>query len=112
MEVSQDLITNGRAGMKSREQIENLLVEKTLFLSEIGFENKIERGNIWSYRVSYLSHRDQIAIEFELDFRDWDIFVLVTYLEDGSLPKGYYMNNDGKRVRIHLEKLLELGKIS
>ncbi|MEG1244009.1 MAG: hypothetical protein RSD17_04170, partial [Oscillospiraceae bacterium] len=70
----------------------------------------VEKSDLWDFTLSYLAFDKGIAIEFEIDYRDLDLFVLITLLENGDLPKGYYMN-DGKPVRVHLEKLFESGRI-
>lgn len=91
------------------EEIRSTLIIKTNFLLELGYNKIVEKNDVWNYTLSYLSFEKGLAIEFEVDYRDLDIFVLVTKLENNNLPKGYYMN-EGKNVRIHLEKLFENKK--
>lgn len=93
------------------EAIRNIVIKKTEFLHEFGYSKTKEKSNIWNYTLSYISVSKEFAIEFEIDYRDLDIFVLVAILDNGELPGGYYMNK-GKRVRIHFEKLFESGKIT
>jgi len=104
------LIDSGGILMDKKEKIKNLIIENTSFLKEVGYDNFIEKSDVWDYTLSYISSNRDHAIEFEVDYRDLDVFVLVTVLEDGKLPSGYYMNK-GKQVRTHLEKLFESGKI-
>jgi len=90
--------------MEKTEQIETLVVKKLAFLQEKhGFMSPIVNRERWCTTISYLA--DEIAIEIELDWRDLDVFVLITKLENGRLPSGYYVSN-GKKCRIHLEKVL------
>lgn len=96
--------------MNKTEEIKNLLLEKTDFLKQFGYNNRIEKSDVWNFTLSYLSSDKGLAIEFEIDYRDLDVFILATILENGELPSGYYMHK-GKRVRIHFEKLFEMGKI-
>lgn len=95
--------------MNKMEEIRSTLIIKTNFLLELGYNKIVEKNDVWNYTLSYLSFEKGLAIEFEVDYRDLDIFVLVTKLENNNLPKGYYMN-EGKNVRIHLEKLFENKK--
>lgn len=46
-----------------------------------------------------------IALEIEIDWRDFDIFVLVVRLENGDLPSGYYVSK-GRPCRYHLQKII------
>ncbi len=94
----------------NKKEIINNIKEQTEFLFDFGYNKRKEKNQMWAYTLSYLSKNREFAIEFELDCRDVDLFVLVTILDDGYLPKGYYVNNK-KRVRIHIEKLYEAEKI-
>lgn len=96
--------------MNNIKEIRSVLIEKTDFLRKVGFEKVIEKSEIRSFTLSYLALDKGLAIEFEIDYLDLDVFVLVTILENGKLPKGYYMHKD-KTVRFHLERLFESGKI-
>ena len=97
--------------MKKVEEIRSIVIKKTEFLHEFGYSKKKEKSDIWNYTLSYISESREFAIEFEIDYRDLDMFVLIAILDNGELPSGYYMNK-GKIVRIHLEKLFEFGKIT
>ncbi|WP_027629966.1 hypothetical protein [Ruminiclostridium cellobioparum] len=96
--------------MNKMEEISSILIEKTDFLRQMGYNNRVEKSDVWNFTLSYLASDKELAIEFEIDYRDLDLFVLVTILENGELPSGYYMHK-GKKVRVHLEKLFESGKI-
>lgn len=96
--------------MKRKEEIRENLLKKTEFLKGLGFNYCVEHSDGWNYTLSYLACDQGIAIEFEIDYQDFDVFVLITILEDGKLPNGYYMNR-GKRVSVHIEQLLEDGKV-
>ena len=91
--------------MLDRKVIEEIVIEKFLFLNgSHGFNKPISKRENWSTTISYLSK--EIAIEFEIDLRECSIFVLVTKLDKGKLPKGYYMSK-GRLCRIHIEEILQ-----
>ena len=91
--------------MSNSEELEYLIFKKFSFLQEkFGFKIPVLNRNKWNTTVSYLS--EEIGIEIELDWRDLDVFILITNLEDGNLPKGYYMSQ-GKKRRIHIEDVLQ-----
>jgi hypothetical protein len=91
--------------MSDTKEIESLALDKFSFLQdEFGLKKPILNRDRWNTTVSYLSK--EIGIEIELDWRDLDVFILITKLDAGRLPNGYYMFN-GKTCRIHLEKVLQ-----
>ncbi len=91
--------------MSDTKKIESVVLNSFAFLhNKHGFKKPIINRDTWSATVSYLSN--QIGIEIELDWRDLDMFVLITKLDKGKLPKGYYMWK-GKRCRINIEKVLQ-----
>lgn len=96
--------------MPNIEAIKENLLKKTKFLVEKGYKKVLQKVESWITTVSFIKPDSPFAIEFELDFRDMDVFVLITVLENQKLPKGYYVL-DGKMVRSHLEKLYEKGKL-
>lgn len=96
--------------MNETEKIKSVLLEKTNFLTQIGYNERVEKNDVWNSTLSYLNSDKGLAVEFEIDYRDVDVFVIVTILEDGKLPSGYYMHK-GKKVRVHLENLFESEKI-
>ena len=78
-----------------KKKNKNLIIENTSFLKEVGYDNFIEKSDVWDYTLSYISSNRDHAIEFEVDYRDLDVFVLVTVLKTENC-QGYYMNK-GKR---------------
>lgn len=92
--------------MNNMKEIRDVLIEKTDFLKKSGYKKVVEKSEVWHTTLSYLNIEKGLAVEFELDYRDLDVFVLVTKLENNQLPKGYYIYN-GKTVRVHLEKFFE-----
>ena len=91
--------------MSDTKEIESLVLDKFSFLQdEFGLDKPILNRDTWNTTVSYLSK--EIGIEIELDWRDLDAFVLITKLDGGKLPKGYYVFN-GETCRVHLEEVLQ-----
>ncbi len=88
------------------KHVEEYAIRKLAILGVHGFSQPTAKREKWSTTVSSLS--SDIAIEVELDWRELDVFVLVTALSDGALPYGYYVSG-GKKCRIHLEKVLKGG---
>ena len=89
----------------------NFIIENTLhafsFLVEAGFSNPIVANNPLNTVICWKQHL--IAIELELDWREWDVFVLIVRLENGKPPTGYYVS-DGKSCRYHLQKVISMRK--
>lgn len=75
--------------------------------SEYGFTGPSICEESWKTSVAFLG--ETIGIELELDFRDMGVFVLVVRLENGNLPGGYYVS-EGKKVRLHLEKFIDVPR--
>jgi hypothetical protein len=91
--------------MNDKNEIETFVLDKFTFLqSEFGFSDPIWRRDVWITTISYLSK--EIGIEIELDWRDLDVFILITKLDKGKLPRGYYVVN-GRVCRLHLEEVLQ-----
>jgi len=91
--------------MNDNKEIESLVLDKFSFLQDdFGLNKPILNRDTWNTTVSYLSK--EIGIEIELDWRDLDVFILITKLDGGKLPKGYYVFN-GKTCRVHLEEVLQ-----
>lgn len=89
--------------MSEQEEIEKLVTNQFAELTSYGFsEPIIERGS-WSTVIDWLG--SDIALELELDWREFDIFLLIVRLEDGQLPQGYYISN-GEPCRFHLQKVI------
>ena len=47
----------------------------------------------------------KIALEIEIDWRDFDVFLLIVKLENGDLPSGYYVSK-GLPCRYHIQKVI------
>lgn len=91
--------------MSDTKEIESLVLDKFSFLqNEFGLDKPLLKRHTWNTTISYLSN--EIGIEIEIDWRDLDVFILITKLDAGKLPKGYYVNN-GKTCRVHLEVVLQ-----
>ena len=50
--------------------------------------------------------KDDLAVEIELDWRDFMAFVLLVHLTDGRLPGGYYVAA-GQKCRKHLCNVIQ-----
>jgi hypothetical protein len=91
--------------MTDGKKIESLVLERFSFLHvEKEYKKPQLIHNTTNTTVSYLSK--EIGIEIELDWRDLNVFVLITKLEKGELPKGYYVSH-GKKCRLHIEEILK-----
>jgi len=91
--------------MSDTKEIESLVLDKFAFLQDgFGLGTPILKRDTCNTTISYLS--SEIGIEIELDWRDLDVFILITKLDEGKLPKGYYVYN-GKVCRVHLEEVLK-----
>lgn len=85
-------------------------LEQFLFLEEKkGFATPIIKKDIWITTLTYL--KNEIGIELELDFRDLDFFVLLVKVNNGELINGYYVSDDGEKIRIHLEEIVGKNKV-
>lgn len=72
-------------------------------LHSYGFSKPIVSDEDWSTSLTFML--TDIALEIELDWRDFDVFVLVVRLESGKLPNGYYVS-EGRPCRYHLQKVI------
>ena len=91
--------------MSDNKEIESLVLDKFSFLQDdVGLNKPILNRDTGNTTVSYLSK--EIGIEIELDWRDFDVFILIAKLDGGKLPKGYYMFR-GETCRVHLEEVLQ-----
>lgn len=83
------------------------MVEKIIDLLKslysYGFSKPIVSQDDWS--TSIIFKLTNIALEIELDWRDFNVFVLVVRMERGNLPSGYYVSA-GKPCRYHLQKVI------
>lgn len=90
--------------MISQNDIANYMINEYAFLpKEYGFYGPIIKEESWSTRVAY--QKNGIAIEVKLDFRELAVYLFVIRLENGELPKGYYLTA-GKKSRIYLLQLI------
>lgn len=91
--------------MSVQQEIEHFIVQEFAVLqSKYGFQPPTFKRQGWITSIDLAN--DGIAIEVEVDWREFDVFLLVVRLEAGQLPRGYYVSN-GKRCRIHLLTLIE-----
>ncbi len=68
-----------------------------------GFQPPTVTADRGATQIDFLS--EEIAVEIEFDWRDFDVFVLIVRLEGGRLPGGYYVS-EGKECRKHLREIL------
>jgi hypothetical protein len=87
-----------------RQEIEEFAVKEfSSLLLQHGFSSpQLTREN-HATRIDFLF--EDIAIEVELDWRDFAAFLLIVQLENGSLPNGYYVSN-GKPSRKHISEVI------
>jgi len=90
--------------MKNEDEVTRVIVDRFSFLqSEFDFSEPVIKSDNLITTISYLSN--EIALEFELDWKENEVFLLITRLTEGRLPNGYYVYN-GKIVRKHLIRVL------
>ena len=73
--------------------------EFEFLVDEHGFHPPQVAQEDWITRIDYLG--TMLGVELELDWREFDLYILIVRLEDGGLPKGYYVSN-GWKCRKHL----------
>ncbi len=74
---------------------------ENLYIYDFSKPQVIEKS--WSTSVVLM--QNEFALEIEIDWREFDIFVLVVRLENGKMPDGYYVSQ-GRRCRHHLQKII------
>jgi hypothetical protein len=94
-------------GLKSRIVVRILGLLGSL--RSYGFSKPFVRHENWSTTITLML--TSIALEIEIDWRDFDIFVLVVRLKNGNLPSGYYVS-EGRACRYHLQKVISDRKWS
>lgn len=99
MEGCLVLTSNTDKKMRVVETIIELLVSLYAF----GFYKPQVSIGEWSTTLTLML--SEIALEIEIDWRDFDIFVLVVRLENGKMPSGYYVSQ-GRPCRYHLQKII------
>lgn len=90
--------------MGQKQEMKRFVTDQLSVIKDYGFKGPIVTDDNLITTIDWLD--DGIALEVELDWRDLDIFVLLVRLEDGKLPKGYYVSN-GKPCRFHLQKVIK-----
>ena len=98
--ASQVWITN----MSERAEIEKWVIDQFSELENYGLSKPVIKRDHWTTSFDWLSMN--IAIELELDWREFDPFMLIVRLEDHQLPQNYYVSN-GKPCRFHLQKAIQ-----
>jgi hypothetical protein len=96
-----------------QETIEAEAVEMFSWLERMGFaRGTVERiGDGHVSRIDWLG--SELGVEVEIDFREWEVFVLLVRLEEGGLPDGYYVSEGaGKRCRVQLHAAAAAGQWS
>lgn len=87
-----------------QERLVDLALEKFLpLVDDFGFEPPLVTKSRYMTRIAYL-HKE-VGIEVELDWKEFDSFVLLVKLDGGRLPLGYYIE-DGRPCRRHLNAVL------
>lgn len=101
---SQDWITNEVIIVEEKD-IEKLAVDKFSFLEkEMGLSKPKIKRERWKTRISYLGK--DTGFDIELDWREFEVIVLVVRLENGKLPEGYYISQ-GKKSRLMIDQILK-----
>ncbi len=93
--------------MTSNNALKNRIIDKIIELLvnlySFGFSEPVISHEDWSTTVTFML--SNIALEVEIDWRDFDIFILIVRLENGALPNGYYVS-EGMPCRYHLQKVI------
>jgi hypothetical protein len=93
--------------LTSKSDLKNSTLERIIpllaNLYSYGFSQPRITQEEWSTTITLML--TDIALEIEIDWRDFDIFVLVVRLENGNLPSGYYVS-EGRPCRYHLQKII------
>jgi len=90
--------------MSQQDKLKNFVLEQfSDIVDQYSFSTPAIGEEKAMTRIDYLG--TNLAIELELDWREFDIYVLIVRLEDGKLPKGYYVSN-GKKCRKHFVNIV------
>lgn len=92
------------SSVDQKQEMICFITDQLSVIKEYGFKDAIVTDGSLITTIDWLN--DGIALEVELDWRGLDIFMLLVRLEDGKLPKGYYVSN-GKPCRFHLQKVVK-----
>lgn len=91
--------------IQMRQEIEEFAVKEfSPLLLQLGFTGPQIIRESHATRIDFLL--EDVAIEVELDWRDFAAFLLIVQLENGSLPNGYYVSN-GKPSRKHITEVIQ-----
>lgn len=100
----QDWTTN-EVIIVEKKDVEKIALDKFSYLEkQMGLSRPIINRETWKTRISYLGK--ETGFEIELDWRELDAFVLLVRLEEGKLPKGYYVSQ-GRKCRLIIEQILK-----
>lgn len=86
-----------------KKWIVETIIELLASLYAYGFSKPQVTKEEWSTTLTLML--TEIALEIEIDWRDFDIFILVVRLENGKMPSGYYVS-EGRPCRYHLQKII------
>jgi hypothetical protein len=89
--------------MDKMQDLESLVIEQFSKAQNYGFSEPIVKRRNYNTAIDWF--HEGIALEAELDWREYTIFVLIVRLEDGKLPAGYYVSN-GRQCRLHLQEAI------
>lgn len=70
--------------MSEQVEIEKWVINQFAELTSYGFSEPIIKREDWSTVIDWLG--TGIALEIELDWREFDVFFLIVRLEGGQLP--------------------------
>lgn len=90
------------------DEILDYLNKKLFFLKEAGFNKQIIENKTWWSNVYYF--HGSFAIEFNVDWREQDVFCLIARMNNDTPPKGYYIEN-GETCRWYIQNFLYKNKI-
>lgn len=91
--------------MSQQKQITDFVINVFADLvTEWNFNEPLIQKEDSMTRISYL-HSGDLGIELELDWREFEMFILIVRLENNNLPNGYYVSN-GQKCRIHLANMV------
>jgi hypothetical protein len=90
--------------MCQTQEIERFVIEQLPEVESYGFTAPIVSRNQWGTTIDWF--HDGIALEVKLNWRDFDIYVLLVRLENGNLPAGNYVSN-GQRCRFYLQRVIK-----
>lgn len=90
--------------MSEKAEIESWTLHQFTELTKFGFFEPLLKRDGGSTVIDWFGK--DIALELELDWKEFDVFFLIVRLENDRLPQGYYVSN-GKPCRFHLQKVIK-----